>query len=94
MENKIEKESCIEVTLNLNEELVEYANNRLAQFRAKHKQCATNVVCDLPQLNRELCGAITNHLNILQYYGMKKKTARICCISPKTQYNYEHYIPK
>ena len=72
------KESPVKVSLDLNEELREYAVKRLAQFRTEHRDCATNVLCDLPQLNRELCGAVCNHLNAIQYYGMKKKTADLC----------------
>ena len=87
------KESMIEVSLDLNEELRDYAVQRLAQFRTEHRICAANVLCDLPQLNRELCGAVCDHLNAIQYYGMKTKTAEICGIDRKTQYNYEHFIP-
>ena len=72
------KESPVKVSLDLNEELREYAVKRLAQFRTEHRDCATNVLCDLPQLNRELCGAVCDHLNAIQYYGMKKKTADLC----------------
>ena len=81
------------VCLDLNEELQKFAENRLAQFRKEHPHCAENVLCDLPDLNRKLSGTVENHLNAIQYYGMKQKTAEICCISPKTLYNYEHYIP-
>ena len=87
------QEKRVKVCLNLDEELLEYAEKRLSQFRNEHPQCAENVLCDLPTLSRSLCGAVTNHLNALHCYGMKKKTAEICCISLKTQYNYEHYVP-
>lgn len=56
------KESTVKVSLDLNEELREYAVKRLAQFRTEHRDCAANVLCDLPQLNRELCGAVCDHL--------------------------------
>ena len=87
------KESMIEVSLDLNEELRNYTVKRLAQFRTEHRKCAANVLCDLPLLNRDLCSAVCDHLNAIQYYGMKTKTAEICCIDRKTQYNYEHYTP-
>ena len=87
------KERTVKVSLDLNEELREYAVKLLAQFRTEHRDCAANVLCNLPQLNRDLCGAVCDHLNVIQYYGMKKKTADICGIDRKTQYNYEHFIP-
>ena len=65
------KESTVKVSLGLNEELREYAVKRLAQFRTEHRDCAANVLCDLPQLNRELCGAVCDHLNA--YFGLKYK---------------------
>ena len=90
MENQ---EKRVKLALNLNEELLAFALQRLAQFRTEHPSCAENVVCDLPQLNRDLCNAVGQHLNMLQVYGMKKRTAEICCISLRTQYNYEHFVP-
>ena len=80
-----------EVTLNLNEGIIRYVEQALEKHAQEHPNCPFKILCDLPKLCRDLANVIMHFLNRHLCYGVKTKTAEICCISPKTQYNYEHY---
>ena len=80
-----------EVTLNLNEDIIRYVEQTLEKHAQEHANCPFKILCDLPKLCRDLANVIMHFLNRHLCNGVKTKTAEICCISPKTQYNYEHY---
>lgn len=86
------KESTIEVSLNLNEVIIDYVSIALEKHACEHPHCIAKITCDLPKLCRDLANIIMHYLNKHLCYGVKTKTAEICCISPKTQYNYEHFV--
>lgn len=80
------------VALNLNEELLTYANYLLNRHAAINPQSPFDIVCDLPQLCRDLCLAILHYLWEHKCKKHKTRTAEICCIHRDTVRNYENYI--
>lgn len=82
----------IKVALNLNEELTKTANILLEKHAAEHSQSKFEIICDLPQLCRDLCVIILRFLWQNRCKGYKTKTAEICSIHRHTVDNYEKFI--
>ena len=82
----------IKVSLNLNELIVKYVIASLDEFATEHPTWKEEILCDLPQLCRDLCIVILRYLWRHKSKGIKTKTARICGISDDTVRNYENFI--
>ena len=82
----------IKVSLNLNELIVKYVIEVLDKFAEEHPKWKEEILCNLPQLCREVCIVIVRYLWRHGCKGFKTKTARICGISDDTVRNYENYI--
>ena len=87
-----ERQSNVNVALNLNEQLAKCAVDLLEEHAVMNPQSKFDIVCDLPKLCRDLCLIILHYLWIHLCKGYKTKTARICCISDDTVRNYEKFV--
>lgn len=84
--------SKVNVSLNLNDELVQCAENLLEQHAENYPQSMFDIICDLPKLCRDLCLVILRFLWRHNCKGHKTKTAQICCIHRDSVRNYENFI--
>jgi hypothetical protein len=80
------------VSLDLNEVLLECAEKELNQHGLNNPQSPFDIICDLPKLCRDLCMVILRYLWRNNCKGYKTKTAEICCIHRDSVRNYENYI--
>ena len=80
------------VSLDLNNELTKTAEMLLEKHAAENPQSPFDIICDLPQLCRDLCIVILRFLWRHNCKGHKTKTAEICCIHRDSVRNYEKYI--
>lgn len=80
------------VSLNLNDVLVECAEKELNQHALYNSQSAFDIICDLPKLCRDICLVILRYLWRNNCKGYKTKTAEICCIHRHTVDNYNNFI--
>ena len=87
-----EHQSIVKVSLNLNDELVNYAEYLLEKHIVENPQSPFDIICDLPKLCRDLCLTILRVLWRNGCKGHKTKTAEICCIHRDSVRNYEHFI--
>lgn len=81
-----------EVTLNLNEVIVQCVEQELDKHAQEHPNCPFKILCDLPKLCRDICVVIAHYLWRYQCKGYKTKTAEICCIHRHTVDNYTHFV--
>lgn len=86
------KESRNEVTLNLNEIIIDLVIIALEKHACEHPKCVAKIICDLPKLCHDLCLLILNYLWRHKCKGYKTQTARICCIHRDSVRNYEKFI--
>lgn len=82
----------IKVSLNLNDLIVQYVKQLLDKFATEHPHWKEEILCDLPQLCRDLCIVIVRYLCRHNCKGHKTKAARICSISDDTVRNYEKFV--
>jgi len=87
-----ERQSYVKVSLNLNDELLKCAEELLEKHAVQNPQSPFDIICDLPQLCRNLCLLILHFLWQYGCKGHKTKTAEICSVSRETVRQYERFI--